>query len=149
MRKATASRKQPRGHHASACRLHDGPRDAEGRYSGAGTFHYRDGSRYEGDWKAGQRDGLGTYWFADGRRIVSMWADDRPHGEGVGFLAEWMVGEKAWKLRNGRVLPDGKSQCPPDEAKLIEAKLIEAKRDEAKRNLAIEAQLTRVGKLAW
>lgn len=49
---------------------------------------YRNGDKYEGEWKAGKRDGQGTMWVnaGNGRYAVEYsggWKDGKTHGFGV------------------------------------------------------------------
>ncbi len=50
--------------------------------AGKGTFLYKSGDKYQGDWQNGLRCGLGTLWtFADNRyrmRYNGQWKDDVP-----------------------------------------------------------------------
>ena len=44
---------------------------------------YKDGGRYEGDFKAGKRDGKGTLVLPGGETYTGQFKDDRPDGTGV------------------------------------------------------------------
>lgn len=42
-----------------------------------------DGGIYKGDMQNGMRHGEGTYFYKDGRKYVGQWKDDKEHGSGV------------------------------------------------------------------
>lgn len=49
---------------------------ARGVKEGIGTFTYRNGSVYEGEWKNDKRNGKGKMTFADGRVSEGIWQND-------------------------------------------------------------------------
>ncbi len=58
-------------------------------------------SRYEGNWKRGEKHGKGTYFFPNGDRYEGKWLNGKQHGEGTYFFSnkdrydgKWEVGEK-------------------------------------------------------
>ena len=50
---------------------------------GNGIFIYPDGSKYEGQWKAGNRCGQGKYLYANGDWYKGNWKDNLKDGKGV------------------------------------------------------------------
>jgi hypothetical protein len=55
--------------------------------------HYRDGSRYEGEWRANKREGQGTLFSASGDTYVGAWFADLQNGFGTLTKATWDVYE--------------------------------------------------------
>lgn len=58
---------------------------------GVGVCLYTDGSRYQGDWKAGLKNGRGTHSFASGDQFEGEWENGWMHGLGV---YTWKIGDK-------------------------------------------------------
>lgn len=56
---------------------------------GRGSMIYRNGDRYDGDYRNGKRDGCGTFTFASGRSYVGQ------------FRGDWFDGKGMWTLENG------------------------------------------------
>ena len=50
---------------------------------GEGIKVFADGSRYEGQWKDGQKHGKGKYIYADGELYEGQWYQGKAHGEGT------------------------------------------------------------------
>lgn len=48
-----------------------------------GTFLWRTGERYDGEWKNGQEDGQGIFTWADGSVFDGFWSKGRKHGIGL------------------------------------------------------------------
>ena len=46
----------------------------------AGTIHFTNGDRYEGEWSCGAKNGTGTYRCANGVVYEGRWKDDMRHG---------------------------------------------------------------------
>ncbi|RMG70520.1 MAG: hypothetical protein D6722_08585, partial [Bacteroidetes bacterium] len=63
---------------------------------GEGKGIYRDGSRYEGHWRAGLPDSTGTYTAADGTRYIGEWHIGRREGQGTRYFAEGGQYEGGW-----------------------------------------------------
>ncbi|XP_048202152.1 radial spoke head 1 homolog isoform X2 [Perognathus longimembris pacificus] len=55
---------------------------------GQGTFIYPDGSRYEGDWANDQRHGHGVYYYVNNDTYTGDWFGHQRHGQGTYFYAE-------------------------------------------------------------
>jgi hypothetical protein len=79
---AVRARNGESGHHAFG--------DYEGQYSvatdqaeGCGVYVYKSGSRYEGQWKQGNRHGYGVYTSNDGERYEGSWSQGKASGYGV------------------------------------------------------------------
>ncbi|XP_073768658.1 radial spoke head 1 homolog isoform X3 [Danio rerio] len=50
---------------------------------GEGTFYYPDGSKYEGMWVDDQRQGLGVYTYPNGDTYDGEWLHHQRHGQGA------------------------------------------------------------------
>jgi hypothetical protein len=77
---------------------------------GKGVAEWKDGQRYEGDWRANRKEGQGVMRFADGGSYDGAWVNDRAVGQGAPSSlppATPMRGE----VRDG--LPQGKGVCIP------------------------------------
>ncbi len=73
--------------------------------NGIGMWAYADGSKYEGEFKAGNIHGQGTFHYADGDKYIGQFESNFAHGRGTVYHAngEKMTGE--WKA--GEYLGDG------------------------------------------
>ena len=49
---------------------------------GYGTLQYRNGERYEGQWKDDTAHGKGTLTYAGGDKYIGEWAEGKKHGVG-------------------------------------------------------------------
>ena len=61
---------------------YDGFLDDQGRRSGPGTFSYKNGDVFEGDWVENVRHGKGTCRFANGDVYEGQWKVDEAQGKG-------------------------------------------------------------------
>ncbi|MBF0446760.1 MAG: hypothetical protein HQL67_01020 [Magnetococcales bacterium] len=50
--------------------------------NGTGTFFYKNGDRYEGEWKNGQREGRGKLTYANEDTYTGEWRGGKPFGAG-------------------------------------------------------------------
>ena len=48
-----------------------------------GTYAWRDGRKYVGEYKDNKRHGQGTYTYANGDKYVGNFIDDKEHGQGT------------------------------------------------------------------
>ncbi|XP_028623796.1 radial spoke head 1 homolog isoform X2 [Grammomys surdaster] len=55
---------------------------------GQGTFIYPDGSRYEGEWADDQRHGHGVYYYVNNDTYTGEWFNHQRHGQGTYLYAE-------------------------------------------------------------
>ncbi|MEM6320734.1 MAG: caspase family protein [Bacteroidota bacterium] len=51
-------------------------------YNGYGTFQYKSGARYKGDFRNGQRNGKGLLFFSNGNQYVGEWRNNHRQGKG-------------------------------------------------------------------
>ena len=86
----------------------------DGKFSGQGTFSYKNGDKYVGEWKEDNVDGwgiythangdkyvgeykdyrmngIGNFTFANGNRYVGNWKDARRDGEGIEYRSDGTV----------------------------------------------------------
>jgi len=52
-------------------------------YNGDGSFMWKSGSSYTGNWLDGEMSGFGTYVWSTGRKYVGEWLNGERNGEGV------------------------------------------------------------------
>ncbi len=64
---------------------------------GKGTFIYRDGSKWVGDFKAGMPEGPGTCFYANGDKYVGKFEKHAPHGEGTMYYRDGRVMSAIWE----------------------------------------------------
>jgi len=55
--------------------------------NGKGTYTWRDGRVYEGDYVMDKKHGHGKYRWADGRIYDGPWVNGKQHGEGKYILS--------------------------------------------------------------
>ena len=55
----------------------------ENEFDGKGIYHWMDGKRYEGSFKAGKMHGYGTFTSPGGVKYEGNFADDQKNGYGV------------------------------------------------------------------
>ena len=68
--------------------------------NGGGTYAYPDGSKYEGQFKAGKIHGWGTFFYTNGDKYIGGFKENVAHGKGTIFKSngdkttgEWKDGE--------------------------------------------------------
>lgn len=44
---------------------------------------WKDGRKYEGEYKEDKKDGFGTYTWADGKKYSGEWRNSKRHGKGM------------------------------------------------------------------
>ena len=52
------------------------PKFKNGKFSGKGTFYYKNGDKYEGEFEDDKKHGEGMYYFADGKIMEGQWEND-------------------------------------------------------------------------
>ena len=62
--------------------MYSGKLNQYGERSGAGIYHWENGSRYFGYWKADEFHGRGRYVLEDGGFYEGKWADGLANGTG-------------------------------------------------------------------
>ena len=65
--------------------------------SGRGIFHYRDGSKYVGDFKDGQPDGIGKCYYTNGDKYEGYFRNHAPNGEGIYTYLNGKVTAAIWQ----------------------------------------------------
>ena len=64
---------------------------------GKGVYAWKDGRRYEGEYKNDKKHGFGIYTWADGRQYHGMWLNGKQHGEGKYILPTGVQRRGEWK----------------------------------------------------
>jgi len=71
---------------------------------GQGTYTYANGDKYVGNFKDGKRYGQGTFTYANGDKYVGNYQDGKKHGQGTFTFSD---GErKTGFYMNGEYIPD-------------------------------------------
>lgn len=65
--------------------------------SGLGYYIYKDGSKWEGEFKNGKPDGSGTCFYANGNKYEGFWTNNVPNGDGMMFLNNGEVYGGRWE----------------------------------------------------
>lgn len=65
--------------------------------SGLGYYIYKDGSKWQGEFKNGKPDGSGICFYSDGNRYEGFWSNNVPEGNGVMFLENGEVYGGRWE----------------------------------------------------
>uniref|UniRef100_A0A8C8SMG9 Radial spoke head 1 homolog n=1 Tax=Pelusios castaneus TaxID=367368 RepID=A0A8C8SMG9_9SAUR len=60
----------------------------ENKKHGQGVFMYPDGSKYEGEWVEDQRHGSGVYYYMNGDTYTGEWQNHYRHGQGTYVYAD-------------------------------------------------------------
>jgi hypothetical protein len=73
-------------------------------YNGYGVYTWNDGTRYEGNFRAGKRDGEGVYYYASGAKYIGSQSNDGRHGWGIYYYptGSKFVGEWVNELKHGK-----------------------------------------------
>jgi len=85
-----------------------------GAMSGEGVIEWKNGDRYDGEMRGGNKHGKGTFTWANGQRYEGEWADDVINGAGVlyytngdryvgNFVSGAPHGKGTYTLQNGDV----------------------------------------------
>lgn len=64
---------------------------------GTGTYQYKTGSTYVGEFRHGVRNGHGSLFYKDGSKYQGGWIDDQPGGYGVEYFADGSSRAGEWK----------------------------------------------------
>ncbi|MEZ4908374.1 MAG: caspase family protein [Saprospiraceae bacterium] len=65
--------------------------------SGVGNYIFRDGSKWEGEFKDGRPFGKGTCYYADKRRYEGEWKRNVPEGYGIMYMPDGNIFGGKWK----------------------------------------------------
>lgn len=66
-------------------------------HNGQGTYVYKDGSRYVGDFKDGRAHGEGICYYASGDRYMGEWTNHNFNGKGVLYKRDGSVLKGIWQ----------------------------------------------------
>ncbi len=64
---------------------------------GKGVYTWKDGRRYEGEYRYDKKHGYGTYTWADGRKYEGYWAYGKQHGKGKYILPDGNIKAGVWE----------------------------------------------------
>lgn len=64
--------------------------------TGKGTYTYKGGSIWKGEFKNGKSYGMGICQYADGRRYEGYWKNNVPQGEGVMYMVNGEIFGGVW-----------------------------------------------------
>lgn len=70
--------------------------------TGRGTYKWKNGDRYEGDFFKGRKHGNGTYTWSDGSVYTGQWQNDKIHGTGKMVWSKGLQYEGKWE--NGKAM---------------------------------------------
>ena len=68
-----------------------------GKPDGQGCRTFRDGRRYEGEWRQGREHGRGVLTMPDGTRYEGGWSYGNPVGEHVRTAPDGSIGRCVWR----------------------------------------------------
>jgi len=64
---------------------------------GHGTYYWKNGDKYVGEWKNDQKDGRGTYCWKNGDKYVGEYKNDLKHGQGTYYYTDGTKYIGEWK----------------------------------------------------
>ncbi len=67
-------------------------------------FNYKNGDKYEGEWKNGSIDGFGCYQYSIGEKYVGYYANNRRNGHGRYLYKNGIIYEGNWDNGNQKGL---------------------------------------------
>lgn len=80
---------------------------------GVGTYQYKTGSTYVGEFRLGVRNGHGSLFYRDGSKYQGDWKNDQPNGFGVEYMpdgssraGEWQKGRYVGALASAEGLAE-------------------------------------------
>ena len=73
-----------------------------GKMHGQGTYTYPKKYKYVGEWKEAKIHGYGTHTWADGTKYVGGWKDKKPNGKGVLTKPDGRITDGVWE--NGQLI---------------------------------------------
>ena len=73
-----------------------------GKMHGHGTYTYPKKYKYVGEWKEAKIHGYGTHTWADGTKYVGGWKDKKPNGKGVLTKPDGRITDGVWE--NGQLI---------------------------------------------
>jgi hypothetical protein len=67
-----------------------------GKRHGQGTYSWKDGRKYIGQWKNGNQNGQGTFFWSGGK-YVGQWKDAKRNGQGTNTYKNGKTEKGIWK----------------------------------------------------
>jgi hypothetical protein len=65
--------------------------------NGYGTYTFKNGNKYVGEWKDGKRNGQGTNTWPGGEKYIGEWKDNNMNGQGTYTYADDRIKRGIWK----------------------------------------------------
>jgi hypothetical protein len=65
-----------------------------------GVFNYKNGDRYEGEWKNGNIDGFGCYQYSIGEKYIGYYRNNKRTGHGRYIYKNGIIYEGNWQNGN-------------------------------------------------
>ena len=65
-------------------------------FNGQGTYYYKNGEKYEGEYKDAKKHGQGTYYYNNGNKYEGGFKNNDMHGKGTFYFKN---GEFVFKMR--------------------------------------------------
>ena len=79
----------------------------DGAPHGGGRRRWADGQRYEGAWRAGQKNGRGTHVWSNGDKYVGEWREGKMHGRGKLTRGTGPQDPRKRRCQTGDMIHDG------------------------------------------
>ncbi len=81
--------------------------------TGKGIYTYKDGSKWEGEFKDGKPFGSGICYYSNGRRYEGTWKKGAPHGEGIMYFPSGEIYGGIWD--KGTLVKQEKNEINTDQ----------------------------------
>ena len=75
-----------------------------------GTYFWKNGNKYVGQWQKNKLHGQGTFTWKSGNKYVGQWQKGKQHGQGIKTYNNGKIEKGIWK--NGNFLYVQESQNP-------------------------------------
>jgi hypothetical protein len=74
-----------------------------GKYYGKGEYQFKNGNKYDGQWRDDQMHGTGVYYYPDGSRYEGLFVNGKKNGKGNFYFSSGDIYIGDWKddLKNG------------------------------------------------
>ena len=64
---------------------------------GKGIMYYKNGNKYEGEWKNDKKEGKGLFYWNNGDRYEGEWKNDNIEGKGIKYYKNGKIEDGNWK----------------------------------------------------
>ena len=82
----------------------------DNKYNGQGSYYWKDGRKYVGQWKNDDKHGQGTFTWPRGNKYMGQWKNDKQHGQGTMTYTSGKIEKGIWE--NGKFMYAQGSQNP-------------------------------------